>query len=77
MAIIGVDILRKELDTVLKKVENGETVTIMSHGYEIAQLVPPPNKMEKARKALEKLRETAFVGDVISPIEEFGEPEIH
>jgi hypothetical protein len=33
-------------------------------------LIPIKNKKEASKKALKKLRETAVVGDVVSPIEE-------
>ncbi len=67
--MIGVDKFKKKLTVYLKKVESGESITITSHGHEIAQLVPPANKMKNARKSLEALRKHSFVGDVISPIE--------
>jgi len=38
-----------------------------SRGHEVARLVPPEKKMVKSRKMLEKLRKTAYVGDVVSP----------
>jgi prevent-host-death family protein len=68
MITVGLNTLRKNLSAVLKKVENGESISITSRGHEIALLVPPESKMEKARKALEELRKTAFVGDVIAPV---------
>lgn len=68
MITVGLNTLRKNLSAVLKKVENGESISITSRGHEIALLVPPESKMEKARKALEEIRKTAFVGDVIAPV---------
>jgi len=41
----------------------------MSRGTEIAKLVPPDYARIAARKALEELRETAIVDDVLSPID--------
>jgi prevent-host-death family protein len=70
METIGVNTLRKNLMGLLKKVENGESIIITSRGHEIALLVPPGNKTEKARRTLEELRKTAYVGDVISPVSE-------
>lgn len=70
MVTVGVNTLRRNLSAVLKKVENGESISITSRGHEIALLVPPGSKMEKARSALQELRKTAFVGDVISPVTE-------
>lgn len=70
METVGVNTLRKNLSVLLKKVEDGESIAITSRGHEIALLVPPESKIEKARRALEELRETAFVGDVITPVTE-------
>lgn len=70
METVGVNVLRKNLTRVLERVKNGESITIISRGDEVARLVPPADKMEQARKALEELRKTAYVGDVVSPIEE-------
>lgn len=68
MITVGVNTLRKNLTTFLKKVGNGESVTITSRGQEIALLVPPEKKVERARQLLAELRKTAYVGDVISPV---------
>jgi len=68
METIGVNTLRKNLTTFLKKVERGERIAITSHGHQVAFLVPVESKIRRARKALEALRKTAFVGDVISPV---------
>ena len=70
MVTVGINTLRKNLSIVLKKVENGESISITSRGHEIALLVPPGKNMEKARRALQELRKTAFVGDVITPFTE-------
>ena len=68
MEAVGVNTLKKNLSVFLKKVKKGESITITSRGHEIALLVPPVGKMEKARKALDELRKTAFVGDVLTPV---------
>ncbi len=68
MDVVGVNTLRKNLTGLLKKVEKGESIAITSRGHEIALLVPPEKKFEKARRELEELRKTAFVGDVITPV---------
>lgn len=70
METVGVNTLRKNLSVFLKKVEKGESITITSRGHEIALLIPPDNKIEKARKALAELRKTAFIGDVLTPVSE-------
>ena len=70
MEKIGISELRANLTGFLKKVEAGEIITITSRGVEIAQLVPPEHTQETARKALTQLRQSATVGDVLSPIED-------
>ncbi len=70
METVGVNTLKKNLTVFLKKVEDGEHIAITSRGHEIALLVPPVSRLEKARAALDELRTTAFVGDVISPVTE-------
>ena len=70
METVAVDWFKKNLAGVLKRVEKGAHVSITSKGREVALLVPPANKFKKARKALEELRKTAFVGDVLSPVDE-------
>ena len=68
METVGVNTLKKNLTVFLKKVEDGERIAITSRGHEIALLVPPESRLERARAALEELRQNAFVGDVISPV---------
>ena len=67
METISVETLRKNLTVYLKKVEKGNRIAITSHDHQIASLVPFENKIEKDRAALENLRKTAFVGDIVSP----------
>lgn len=73
MDTIAVSELRAHLVSVLRKIEKGSTITITSRGRAIARLVPPENSMEKARKALQELRKTAIVNDVLTPIDESWE----
>ena len=70
METVGVSKLRENLMMFLKKVQSGETVTITSRGHEVARLVPPESEIEEARKALQKLGETAVIGNILSPIGE-------
>ena len=70
MESIGVSKLRENMVLFLNKVQQGESITITSRGTEIAMLVPIKKKEEESRNALKQLRETAVVGDVVSPIEE-------
>ena len=70
MEAIAVSKLRENIGTYLKKVEKGETITITSRGHEVAMLIPAANKMERSRKALQQLRKSAVMGDVLSPVAE-------
>jgi prevent-host-death family protein len=70
MESVGVSKLRENMVVFLERVQQGESITITSRGTEIAMLVPIKNKMETSKNALKQLRKSAFVGDVVSPIEE-------
>jgi len=70
METIGVSKLRENLPSYIKKVQQGQTITITSHGNRIAKLVPVKAEIETSRNALRKLRKTAYIGDVVSTIEE-------
>lgn len=67
---VAVSKLRENMVHFLKKVQRGESITITSRGAAVARLVPIEKETEASRKRLELLRKTAFVGDVVSPIEE-------
>jgi prevent-host-death family protein len=41
METVGVNVLRKNLTHVLERVKNGESITIISRGDEVARLVSP------------------------------------
>jgi prevent-host-death family protein len=58
------------MNAFLQRVQNGEVITLTSRGVEIARLVPPDLAQFAARQELERLRQTATVGDVLSPVEE-------
>ena len=70
MEKIAVSEFRANLLSFLKRVEKGEVIALTSRGHEVAKIIPPDNKAENARNALKKLRKTAIVGDVLSPIED-------
>lgn len=71
MISIGISEFRAKMNLILQKVQNGEVVTLTSHGTEVARLVPPDFAQATARQELDRLRQTAVVGDVLSPV---GEP---
>ncbi len=70
MEKVAVSEFRANLVSFLKRVEKGEVIALTSRGHEIAKIIPPDNKTENARNALKKLRKTAILGDVLSPIDE-------
>jgi len=69
METIAVSELRASLMHVLRRIESGESLIITSRGRQIARLVPPESPANKARQALKKLRETAIIKEVLSPLE--------
>ena len=52
------------------KIQAGDIISVTFEGREIARLVPPDYSIQAARKKLEYLRKTAFVGDIVSPVGE-------
>ena len=75
MLSIGVSEFRANLTDFLQKVKAGEVVIITSRGTEVARLVPPHFAATAAREQLDQLRQTAVVGDVVSPTGETWEAE--
>jgi len=73
MLSIGISEFRAKINLILQKVQQGEIVSITSRGAEIAKLVPPAYAQLAARQQLEELRQTAVVGDVLSPLAEMWE----
>jgi hypothetical protein len=45
-------------------------ITITSRGHEMARLVPVEDRMGKSREILRKLGKNAFIGDILSPVNE-------
>ena len=70
METVGVSELRNNLMTLIKKVQAGEDILITSRGHGVAKLVPLGNRTEEAKKVLKQLQKNAYVGDVLSPIDE-------
>lgn len=68
MESIGVSQFREKLPFFIEKVKNGAIITITSRGREVARLVPVEDERAVARQALDRLAETAEVGDVLTPI---------
>jgi prevent-host-death family protein len=75
METIGVSELRANLMQVLKKIEQGASLTVTSRGKVVAKLVPPDYSRREAKEKLHALGNTAEVHDIISPIDEPWEME--
>lgn len=70
MISIGISEFRANMNGILQKVQQGEIVTLTLRGVEIARLVPPDFARQTARQELAQLRQTAVVGDVLSPVDD-------
>ena len=70
---IGVSEFRANMSAFLRQVQQGNIVRLMQRGTEIAKLVPPNYAQLVAQDSLVALRQTAIVGDVLSPIDEIWE----
>jgi len=70
MEKVGVSILREKLSIFLKKVKEGQVITITSRGHEIARFVPMEDRTAKSREILRELGKNAFIGDILSAINE-------
>lgn len=73
MISIGISEFRANMNVVLQRVQRGEVITLTSHGAEVARLVPPDFAQLAARERLMQLRQTAVVGDVLSPLDDAWE----
>ena len=69
MQEVGISAFRENLLSYLKQVESGEEILVISKGHVLARIVPPVNPLAHARQELAKLRQKAYVGDVISPVD--------
>lgn len=70
MTTVGISDFRAAMNAILQKVQKGEVITLTSRGVVVAKLVPPDLAQFAAREELDRLRQTATVGDVLSPVEE-------
>lgn len=68
MNSVAVSRFRSDILFFLKKVMQGEEISITARGKDVAMLVPPQNKMKKARATLKQLQKSCKVGDVLSPL---------
>ena len=61
--------LRVNLSKILKEVEQGGHIRITSRGRIVASLAPPVIVEERAKERLKEIGKTAFIGDVMSPVD--------
>lgn len=69
MESVAISQFRQNMPLFLKKVKNGQSITLTSRGRQVAMLVPVTDERAAARQALDQLARTAHVGDVLSPID--------
>lgn len=70
MMAIGISEFRANMNAILQRVQNGEIISLLVRETEVAKLVPPDYARLAARQQLEELRQTAIVGDLLSPADE-------
>ena len=70
MEKVGISTFRENLSIFLKKVQKGQVIIITSRGHEMARLVPVEDRRRKSREILRKLGKNAFIGDILSPVNE-------
>ncbi len=70
MIDVGISEFRANMNAILQQVQNGEVVSLLLRGKEIAKIVPSDYARTAAQQELEALRQTAVVGDVLAPIDE-------
>jgi prevent-host-death family protein len=70
MQTVAISTFRAHLPEFLSRVESGETLALTVRGKEVARIIPPPQAREHARRELESIRQRAWIGDIISPLEE-------
>lgn len=73
MLQVGISEFRANMNAILQKVQAGEIVSLQVRGLEVAKLVPSDIASDLALVELERLRETAYVGDILSPLDEAWE----
>lgn len=70
MASIEISEFRTNMRVILQRVQQGEVIGLLIGDKEIAKLIPPDYSRITARQTLEELRQTAVIGDVLSPMDE-------
>lgn len=70
MLSVGITEFRSNMNVLLQRVQAGEIISLQLRGTEIAKIVPSDIASDLAMAELQRLSETAIVGDVLSPIDE-------
>lgn len=75
MTTVNISEFRAHLVKYLQKANGGETISVTSHGRVLATVAAPEDARAKAREELESLAGTAWLGDVVSPIDDAWEAD--
>ena len=67
--VVGISELRRNLPAFLERVLKGEEVQVTRRGKVVARITPATGVRGETRAALKRLRSSARVGDVESPID--------
>lgn len=70
MQSVAVSELRANLMKILKRIERGSSIAITSRGRVVAKLIPAEESIKSAEEKLTRIRKTAKIHDVLSPIRE-------
>ena len=70
MRKVNVTDLRQHLPGYLKRVKAGERIEITLHGKVVARLMPAQGTAGEAAALLARLRKSAVIGDIVSPVGE-------
>lgn len=73
MTTVNISEFRAHLVKYLQKANDGETISVTSHGRVLATVTAPEDLRAKARKELESLADSAWLGDVVSPTDDAWE----
>ena len=76
MISVSISEFGANMNGILQTVQQGEIVMLTRRGAKIARLAPPDFAREAARQELEQLRQTAVVGDLLSPVDAFSSPHL-
>lgn len=66
---ITISDFRTNLLKYLSLAREGRELVITSKGKELATIIPPKTKQQKAREKLKEMSKNIILGDVVSPID--------